>query len=224
MAYDVTSLIQEVKTRGKDTSLSDSLVTTWLQETQDNTLGHYRLSFMETSATPTLTIGTLTRAYPSDAQVVLGLKLDNGTSVMTPDFLSYEEFEVLYPAPGDATASRPVAVSDYGRILYWNCPLDAAYTLNLRYLRKPTELSSGSSVPDIPVEHRELMVRGALARLEEYRENFDIAALYTRKVEDLAEDMLQRYATRQLVTPHRSTLNGRQVGRVRRGARNAWEA
>ncbi|MCA1565823.1 MAG: hypothetical protein LC803_09335 [Acidobacteria bacterium] len=222
MAYDTTSLIQEVKTRAKDSTLTDSLITTWLQETQDGVLGHYRLSFLETSTTATLSINDLTRAYPTDLQVVLGLKLDDGAQVSEPSFLSYQEFTKLYPAPEYATASWPQAVTDYGRALYWSCPFDRAYILNLRYIRKPVQLTSGAVVPDVPVEYRELMIRGALQRVEEYRENFDIAAFHSRKVEDLAEDLLQRYGARQLMTPHRATLNGRRVGRITDGRESIW--
>lgn len=221
MAYDVASLTTTIRTKAKDPSLTDSDIMEKIQETQDEVLGHYRFSFLETTHTLTLAISDLTSAYPADLQTILGLKLDDGTQVSRPDYLTYAEFDLAHQEPSAATAGRPCDYTDYGRTLYWDRPLDKAYERILKYLRRPVTLASGASVPDIPVEYKRILIYGPLGRIEEERENFDIAALHFRKVEDAAEDFLQRYADRQLVTPHRATLNGRRVGVAGRGRSSA---
>ena len=93
MAYDVSALIQEVKDRAKDSSLPDSLITTFLQDTQDAVLGHYRLPWLEQTATATLANGDLTYAFPTDHQTTLGLTLTDGTSSLQPGYMSYTVFD-----------------------------------------------------------------------------------------------------------------------------------
>lgn len=221
MAYNVTQLISDIKTRAKDSSLSDSLITSFLQETQDSILGHYRLPFMETATTYTLAIDDLTKSYPEDWQVTLEIRLkDADANVYRPEYKAYNEFNNLFPKPEEGIAAAPEAWTDFAQTLYWSCPLDKAYTLSFKYLRRPTQFTSGSVVPDIPYEYKEYMMRGTLGRVEEWRENHDIAALHYRRAEDVGEDMLQRYGARQLIVPHKATLNGKQMGTVARGVRN----
>ncbi len=93
--------------------------------------------------------------------------------------------------------------------MLWNVPLDRAYTVKIKYLKTPSILSLDEDVPDVPERHKELLIRGALARIEEYRDNWDIAALHQRKVEDLTEDMLVRTSTRQLATLPRARFGVR---------------
>lgn len=61
----------------------------------------------------------------------------------------------------------------------------------------------------IPPDFSNVLITGALAGVERHRENFDVAAVYERKVEDLAEDMLQRYGLRQLRVG-KSSFRGRR--------------
>lgn len=201
MAYNVTSLIQEVKTLAKDSSLSDSLITGWLQETHDRVLGRHRFPFLEGVDTTTLTAGDVLKNYSTEMQTISSLRLSDGTTVTQPRYVSFQEFDELYPSPATAPSGRPDVFTDYGRQIYWNTPLDKNYVMTRRYMRKPVTFSSGAIVPDIPEEFKQILIHGALAGVEEYRENFDIAAVHLRRVEDLTEDLLLRYGVRQLVTP-----------------------
>jgi hypothetical protein len=202
MTYTGASLITEIKALAKDTSLPDSLILGWLQETQDRVLGSSRLPQLECSTDEWVTTGGLSYDYPSDLQTILGLSLTNGTETLRPAYMAYQDFDAQYPSPDDLAAGFPQHYTDYGRTLYWNAPLDKNYNLKLKYLRRPTTVTK-TATPDIPVEYKQILIKGALAGIEEYRENYDIAAVHLRKVEDLAEDFLTRYSPRQLVTPHK---------------------
>jgi hypothetical protein len=214
MTYNVTSLTQEIKTLAKDTSLPDSLIIGWLQETQDRVLGRQRFPFLEGVETITLTIGDTVKNYSPDMQTVNSLTLSDGATVSRPEYMSYRDFDDSYPAPSTLPRARPEVWTDYGRQIYWSAPLDKAYSLTRRYMRKPVTFSSGAIVPDIPEEYKQILIRGALAGVEEYRQNFDISAVHLRKVEDLAEDMLLRYGVRQLAGPHKihSSRATRRIG------------
>lgn len=212
MAYDVDAIISDVKIRAKDLSLSSSLITTFIQATQDEVLSRSRYPFMEVVADPaTLSINDTSYTPPSAVDTVLFLSLKDATQTASwePEYLPYAQFYEWYERPEDATASAPQYYTIFGGLILWPAPLDKAYELKLRYLKKSTALASGSSVPDIPEAYKEILTRGALAGVEEYRENFDIGGVHRRKVEELAEDMLGRSMTRQLVKPHKARFGGR---------------
>lgn len=207
MAYDTSSLVTEIKTLAKDTSLSDSLVTGWLQATQDRALGRTRFPQLEVVTTPTLAINDLSYSFPANHQTTLSLILIDGTTSSIPEYLPFQEFDECYPDPSSNSAALPSAWTDFAHTLYWSAKLDKAYTLKLRYLRKPVTLT-GAVVPDIPEDFKQLLIEGTLAMVEEYRENFDIAAIHQRRAEDLAEDFSLRYGTRQVVRPHKIRNSG----------------
>jgi hypothetical protein len=203
MAYNVTSLTQEIKSLAKDTSFPDSLITGYLQETQDRVLGRHRFPFLEGVDSLALSVGDTVKNYAAVNQTISSLRLSDGSTVTRPEYIGFREFDELYPAPATSSPGRPTVFTDYGRQVYWNIPLDKAYTMTWRYMRKPVTLSSGAIVPDIPEEYKSILIHGALAGVEEYRENFDLAAVHLRRVEDLSEDFLLRYGVRQLLTPHK---------------------
>ena len=205
MAYDVQSLVQQIRTEAKDDSLSDALVISWLQRTQDRVLGRSRYPFMEEAISERLSQGTHSYEYDTDLQVIQGLALSStSTNVSQPEYMAHGEFFECYPAVEALTPNLPRYFTDYGRVLHWSCPLDKGYTLSLRYTRKPAILTL-ESTPEIPEEFKDIYIYGALASVEEHRENHDIGAVYLRRVEDLEQDMLLRYSVRQVMQPAKYT-------------------
>lgn len=202
MAYILSDLISEVQRRAKDNSFDSALITDYLNEIQQEVLGERMFSFLEETITATLNQNDTSYAYPSDLQTILGLRLTDPSSAATyfrPSYKPFREFDKLYPTPEEYGESVPVHYSDFGRELLWSCPLDKGYSLRLRYLKAVPELSGSTDVPVIPQEFKGILIRGALAGVEEYRDNYDIAALHRRKVEDLTEDLILRYSSRSLL-------------------------
>ena len=83
---------------------------------------------------------------------------------------------------------------------------DKFYELSLYYLAKPLPLSQPTDVPVIPYEFGEVLVMGALARAERLRDNFDYAAIYENKYDELVTNMKLRYCPRQASYENRATL------------------
>lgn len=54
MAYQLSELVTDIKTRAKDSSLSTELVIDFIQETQDEVLNRSRYPFMEVAETETI--------------------------------------------------------------------------------------------------------------------------------------------------------------------------
>lgn len=158
------------------------------------------------------TRGSTTFAYDTGHQEILQVVLSRVDSPVThgqPEFEDPASFFERNPAPDTNTAGMPSTYTDYGGELHWGRPLDLDYTIGLRYRVAPPRLDEDDAVPLIPFEFSNVLITGALAGVERHWENFDVAAVYERKVEDLAEDMLQRYGLRQLRVG-KSSLRGRR--------------
>lgn len=214
MAYYTDDLIDEVIELSKDSSLPRSRVLGYIQRTQDAVLGRRRFRFNEHRLVQTLTISTTTYSYDDDHQQVIQIVLSHAAleTPLQPEYLAPDEFFERFPLPETETAGAPRYYTDFERKIHWNCPLDRGYTLGMRYLVAPTRLEdSDASSPDIPVEFKDILLKGALASVEQFRENFDIAAVYKREVEDLESDMIARYGLRKMQPGKARTVRRRET-------------
>lgn len=84
-----------------------------------------------------------------------------------------------------------------GQIGFWPVPADA-YTVAIDYYKVPTELSSDSDTPDVPISYREALVQYALSLEHDF--NTD---------PDLAQKAMNRYE--QIVTLARQNLLAQPV-------------
>lgn len=202
MAYQLSDLITSVQQRAKDTSFSSSLITEYLNEVQNEVLGHRRYTFMETIDTDTLSLNSSEIVLADEIQTINYLAVSVNGQNRAVEFVPQRTF---YEDIISTTAGQPGSFTFNGRSIFFSSPANKAYTVTMHYTRRPSTLSVSTDVPDIPEDFREILMRGALSRVEEYRENYDIAAIHQRKVEDLSEDMNLRYGLRQLITAPKQT-------------------
>lgn len=218
MAYNTANLIDSVLSQAKDDSFSRSLILEYLQRTQDEVLGRKRFKFNESSLEVGISAGSLTFEYDCDHQEIIQLILVNETdnSVHLPQYLQPNEFYDNFPDPSISPSSAPFNYTDFNGEIVFQAPLDKDYTVKMRYVESPNTLTdSTTSKLQIPQEFKNIYIKGGLAGIEQFRENFDIAALYERKVEDLADDMLGRYAPRKM-GPGKASTRGTTSMNVRR--------
>lgn len=209
MAYDLEMLTATVRTRIKDTTFDAALIADFLNETQREVLQRHRYPFMEVADTESLTAGTTDTQLYNDVDVVISLSLvDANDNVVRPTYMPYREFYEEHD-PDTATATTPYAYTVFDNTLTWQAPLDQAYTLQIKYLKAPTTLELDADEPDVPERFKEILLRGTQARVEEYRDNYDIAAIHQRKVEELTEDMLYRLSTSHLTSLPKAKFGGR---------------
>ena len=214
--YNTKVLIDDTIAESKDSDFSRSLVLTYLQRTQDMVLGRSRFKFSEDVTESVLSAGSFTYDYECDHQEIIQLILiDNSTTrptIYQPNYLAPNEFFDLYPDPETTTVNPPFNYTDFNGQIWFPAPLDRVYTVKMRYIERPRRLSdSTSSCPLIPVEFKDIMIKGGLSGIEQYRENFDISAVYQRNIEDLTEDMLSRYSPRKM-GPGKSRTRGLSYG------------
>lgn len=209
--YNLSGLINRIKVRLDDEEYSDDTITQFLNDALFDALGEAHYQFLEkiyTATTQTPSILPLPRGYQS--LITMTATIDNNTFPFK--YMDYKDF--LNMAPEDGRKNYCFTV--FGSKLFYNVPdvsdeededgEEKFYTLNLFYLAKPLPLSQPTDVPVIPYEFGEVLVMGALARAERLRDNFDYAAIYENKYDELVTNMKLRYCPRQASYENRATL------------------
>jgi|SRR3569833_584054 len=209
MAYTLSDLQSSVQDDLKDSSFSTDRISRYLNAGQADIFNTHLFKFCEKRISGSLTIGEYTYGQQLDHQSTIGGVLydpsNTGSRFILDEnsYLPHRDFFDQYPAPEIQTNAMPRAWTEFGDQLYFNCPVDKAYTLKQRYYRSATRLSAPDDVPDVPESLRELLELYALAKAEKYRGNHDIAATYKQDYEDMRESMLIRYAPATRVGPAR---------------------
>ena len=108
----------------------------------------------------------------------------------------------------------PSVWTEYAGQLYFNCPVDKAYTFNQRYHRFPVSLSAPTDVPTIPESFRELMELYAEYKAEAYRGNRDVSIMIENQMNAMLESMVLRYSPTTLVANPRMRGATSRVDRI----------
>ena len=214
--YNTSALIDSVLAQSKDSDFSRDLILEYMQRTQDEVLGRQRFKFNEDVYETDLAPLDYKFSYDCDHQEIIQLILiDYSTTrptIYQPNYLAPNEFFDIYPAPDNNTKNPPFNYTDFNGEIWFPAPLDRAYTIKMRYVERPKRLTDKTtSCPQIPVEFKDIYIKGGLAGIEQFRENFDIAGVYGRKVEDLADDMQGRYGPRKM-GPGKARTRGLSYG------------
>ena len=218
MAYQLSDLQSEIQRRLNDTSFSAAEITDYLNDSQREIVSRHTWPFMEKAVDGALTVNETTFDNLDDHDVTLDSYLIHPTQTDQTYYLTYyghDEFYNRFPDPETASSTTPHAWTNFAGKIIFNCPPDLAYTFRQRYYKTPTTLSSSTDVPSVPERYKEVLVRGALARAEERRDNFDFAAIHRNEFENLVEDMAIRLIPRQFGTPSQlRTARTRQYGSI----------
>jgi len=157
------------------------------------------LKFNEKRVAASLNVADTTYAPAETYQHAIQAVLSHPTLAQPSEliYLSNQEFFERFPDPAIYSQGMPYYFTDYGGDLYFDRPLDKAYTLGLRYTEASSRLTDATnSTPQIPQEFDGIYIHAGLAGIEAYRENFDLEAIHLRRVEDITEDLLGRYSLR----------------------------
>ncbi len=219
MAYQLSDITTRVQTRIKDTGFSSTDITGFINDTQNDVFNEYTLPFMETTQTYTLVAGTADitngTGLPTNFVQAIDLTLTtNGLESLIP-FKNVREVDFENPDPTDTTVNPnniPQYAYKYGTTIRVFPAPAAAYTVTLRYLKKPTLLSAAADVPEIPSEFEELLIVGAAYRVMQVKDNYDKAAILQNKYDELLQKLVVRYSQAQIGQPTRMRINRRGLG------------
>jgi hypothetical protein len=157
---------------------------------------------METTADFTLVvddqdIGTL----PTDLQTPINLRIiipNQYSKVLQP--WDFEDFDVQYPQPELFDSNTPILWYYFDDTVKVFPTPDQAFTVRLRYVKTPTELSGDSDVPEIPSEFQELLVLGAFRRALEFNDNYDQAVVIQAQMNEQIDSITKRYGLKTATT------------------------
>ncbi len=204
MAYTVADLQSSVQDDLHDPSFNATRILRYLNNAQNHIFNTHMFKFCERAVVGSLTIGADNYAQQSDHQTTIGGSLSDGTNVVLQldgsTYMPHRQFFDLFPAP-TMSNGRPSRWTEFGNQLYFDRPVEAAYTLRQRYFRMPAQLTAAGDVPTVPESFRELLEQYVMCRAEKYRGNHDFAATYKQEFEDGLESMVLRFSEATQVGP-----------------------
>lgn len=209
--YNLGGLIDRLQVRLDDEEYPDSTITQFLNDALFDALGEAHYQFLEkTYFATTQQSGLLLLPPDFQSLVTMTAKIDN--NVWPFEYMDYKDF---LNRPKDS-GTKNYCFTIYGKNLYYNVPDvsdetdengdERFYEITLYYIAKPLPLVNSTDVPIIPYEFGEVLVMGALARAERLRDNFDYAAIYENKYDELVTNMKLRYCPRQASNENRAHL------------------
>jgi hypothetical protein len=182
-----------------DTSYDTAIVDRFINDTQRSIFNTYELPFMEKVFSGTLPSGERSFQFPDDVQLIQSATITgpDGTQRNIMDrFLDFRTFNRLYPTPANNTEGPIAFWTSHNNKMYTSAPIDQAYTLEIFYIKKATELADGNDVPEIPEEFEEVLVLGAYMRVLKRNEDFDLAADIKNDYNDQLDLMVSRLGYR----------------------------
>ena len=209
--YNLSGLINRLKIRLDDEEYPEEALTQFLNDALFDALGEAHYQFLEKIYTAaTQEPGVL--PLPRDYQTAINLTARIDKNLWPFKYMGYNAF--MDRQKGDGAKNYRFTV--FGNNLFYDVPdvsddeyedgEERFYELKLYYLAKPLPLVNPTDVPIIPYEFGEILVMGALARAERLRDNFDYAAIYENKYDELVTNMKLRYCPRQTSGENRAVL------------------
>ncbi|MFV0485356.1 MAG: hypothetical protein ACK5MU_04005 [Candidatus Saccharimonadales bacterium] len=212
----LAQLTERVRNKAKDPELGDGQIGDFLNDCQNEILGEAEYMFLERYDDPVEVSGgelDLPRDWQQTEQILVNKKgsmprrlrylpfreyFDKSTEYAYPDRnYTYTVFsnKVFFTLPRD---NKPCAPTVGGLPELWQ--------VRHMYLAKPKQLVKPEDKAVIPDEFSECLVLGALARVEQWRDNFDFAQIYENKQLEVIENMKRRFGPRQNDSGNRARL------------------
>lgn len=221
MSYTTGDIVTRVQQRVRDTGYSSSEIKSLLNDTQNDVFNEYRLPFMEATQTYTLTedVSDITNGsgLPTNYVQAIDLTLTAPNLERVLEYKDVREIDGFYPDPDDTTRHTPGLPSQWytyaETIKVFPTPA-SAYTVSLRYYKKPTTLSADGDVPELPSEFEELLILGAAYRVLQIKDNYDQAGVLQNKYDEILQKLVMKYSSPQVGTPMRMRINRHAVGKA----------
>lgn len=200
MSYTLESIRNKVKDRIQDADFDNNLINDFINDEQRELFAYYDLPFNRAITSLLITTGTHEVALPAGLQKVKTLNIiapENYDSELSEYYLPYNRFSEYFRPPAFVSNSqlRWWTINDGKLIFSYNA--DQNYTLEMTYLKAPTELVNNEDVPALPEAYGEILVLGAMIRAHELNEDNDIAAYQMQKKNLLVQAMLKRNSPQQ---------------------------
>lgn len=186
-----------LRNRLKDEEFDSDILTDFINESQFEILGEDKYKFLQ-KIDCFAADKSCQAQLPFDYQATAYLFVDNNGGRSEVKYVSADTF---FKNNEDQTYTT------YGDKLFYKVKDNARITH--LYLAKPQKMVRNTDKAVIPYEYNEVLLLGALARAEEYRDNFDYAQLYRNQQDNLLTNMKLRYGPGQISMENVAKLNWR---------------
>lgn len=199
MAYDLLNLRTAVRNKMQDDEFPDHVLNQFINDANRWICNAKRWRFMETTFSGTVASGSPSYQLPTDFQAAVSLRLVDPDGVARYiDYADYAQFDQDYPDPTATPNATPRTWYIFGKTLSLFPAPDTSYTMEIRYLKSPTEMTTDTQKPDVPEEFQELVVLAAFKRAAQRSDNYDIGQVIDQEIAELMDLMESRLQTRQI--------------------------
>lgn len=221
MSYQTGDIVTKVQQRVRDIGYSSAEIKNYINDTQNDVFNEYRLPFMQTIQGYTLTVGvsdiTDGSGLPANYVQAISLILTTNGKEKVLTYSDVRQIDQNSPDSDDEDIherGEPDEWYYYAETIRVYPEPDAAYTLTLRYYKKPTILSADADVPELPSEFEELLVVGAAYRVLQVKDNYDQAAILQNKYDEILQKLVMRFSQAQVGKPTLMRINRRVLGKI----------
>jgi hypothetical protein len=214
LAYQLSDIVTKVQQRVRDIGFDRTQITNFLNDAQNDVFNEYTLPFMETSQAYTVTVNvsdiTNGANLPTNYAEAIDLTYTSADGERNIPYRNVTELDITNPDEDDTT-EHPAGTPQYWyfyaeTIRVFPVP-STAYTLLLRYYKKPTSLSADTDVPSIPSNFEELLVVGAGYRVLQVKDNYDQAGILQNKYDEILQKLVMQTAQNQIGVPVQMRIN-----------------
>lgn len=221
MAYQLSTIVTKVQLRVRDTGYSTAEIINYINDTQNDVFNEYRLPFMETSQNYTLTpnVSDITNGagLPANYTQAIDLIYTGAGGEHLIVYKDIREVDRLDSDPDDLTAhpaGGPLYWYFYAQTIRVFPAPSSAYTVSLRYYKKPTLLTADADIPSIPSQFEELLVTGAAYRVLQVKDNYDQAGILENKYSELLAKLVMQSSQNQVGVPTQMRINKYHQGKT----------
>lgn len=213
MTYNLANIRTRVARKLDDTNFDTATLNDFINDGQRDIFNSRRFVFMEREADVTTSVGsTALTGLPTDMQTPLSIKVYTPVGYATKlGYVEYEDIDQYMPNVSIAGNTPPSLWTVFNLTPVLVYQADGTYTLKLKYIKEPTELTADGDVPEVPVSFSELLVLAAFKRGLEFNDVYDQSQIIERQIYNMSNMLAERYK-RQTGTPHIM----KQPNRVRR--------
>ena len=200
MDYTLAGIRQQVLVdRLDDDEFDPQVADNFINHAQRDIFRQFKLPFMEKIFSGSLPTGSTMFALPADVALPQSFTLadaDGNNYNMMDTRMEFRPFNEQFPVPANNEAGPITNWTLYAGQLITSAPTDQDYTMTMFYYKTPVKLLQDTDVPQVPEEFSELLVLGALKRIHERNEDYDLAGAVTAEYTNQLSQMVDQYGYR----------------------------
>lgn len=205
MEYNLAALRARIlNDKLDDLEFDAQIVDNFINDTQRDIFNEYELPFMESMFSGVIPNGSVLFKLPKDVALIQSQVITVPTAQakdLHNGYLAFRDFNSKFAVP---EINKPDQISNwtlYANNMLLSAPTDKEYTMRMFYISKPITLKADGDVPQIPEEFSELLILGALMRIQRRNEDYDLATGTENEYARQLGLMLARYGMRRADGP-----------------------